>query len=100
MIHIHDDFIRGVLLKGNFGLEREMLRVTEDGRLSHAPHPLPDDKRIVRDFCENQTELNTSVHDSISGAMEELREIDGIIRVHLKKLRKRNCCGLFLILRI
>ena len=90
MIHIHDDIIRGVLLKGNFGLEREMLRVTEDGRLSHTAHPFPDEKRIVRDFCENQTELNTSVHDSVSGAMEELRELDGIIRARLGELPEKE----------
>ena len=54
--------VRKLLLTGNFGLEKEMLRITEDGYLSHSPHPFPQgEPGITRDFCENQTEINTPI---------------------------------------
>ncbi len=56
--------LRPLAFDGNFGLEREALRVTADGRMAHTPHPFPaDHPRIVRDFCENQTEINTGASD-------------------------------------
>lgn len=72
MLHIEEERIRELLLKGNFGLEKESLRVLGNGRFSHTPHPFPDDENIVKDFCENQTEINTGVHDSAQGAVDEL----------------------------
>lgn len=90
MIHINDEIIRSQLMHGCFGLEREALRVTEDGRFSRTPHPFPDDKHIVRDFCENQTEINTSVHDSVSGAVHELASIDRRLRKALNGLPERE----------
>ena len=53
MLHIEDPAVRQLLLEGNFGLEKESLRVNEDGYLAHTRHPLPNDDHIVRDFCEN-----------------------------------------------
>ena len=72
MLHIDNEYIREHLLDGNFGLEKESLRVLEDGHFSHTPHPFPNDPNIVRDFSENQIEINTGVHDSPEGAIEEL----------------------------
>ncbi len=87
MLHIDNDRVRKLLLQGNFGLERESLRVTPDGHLSHTAHPFDaDDSRIVRDFCENQTEINTSVHKSAEMAMEELGQIDRRIVKRLREL--------------
>lgn len=75
MLHIEDKRVRQRLLQGNFGLEMESLRVTADGHLSHGVHPFDvADHHIVRDFCENQTEINTSVHKSIDDVMNELAE--------------------------
>lgn len=75
MLHANDPAVREYLLQGNFGLEKESLRVTGDGYLAHTPHPFPeDDPNIVRDFCENQTEINTGVHPTADGAVSELRE--------------------------
>ena len=31
MFHIENDIVRSLLLKGNFGLEKESLRITRDG---------------------------------------------------------------------
>jgi len=73
--------LRPYAFEGNFGLERESLRVTEAGRMAQTPHPFPPDHpRIVRDFCENQTEINTEVHPTAEAAVAELKEIDAVIR--------------------
>ncbi len=73
------------MLSGNFGLERETLRVSDNLRLSQRPHPFsPGDERVVRDFCENQTEINTGVHKTSAALMEELDEIHQRIVSELK----------------
>ena len=72
MININDKYVKEHLFDGNFGLEKESIRVLSDGSISHTPHPFPDDKNIVKDFCESQTEINTGVHGSIKGAVDEL----------------------------
>lgn len=53
-------------------MERETLRVTAEGYMAQSPHPFPDDANIVKDFCENQAEINTGVHDTAQGAIDEL----------------------------
>ena len=64
MIHIEDNYIREHLINGHFGLEKESLRVLESGYFSHTQHPFAEDEtRIVKDFCENQAEINTGVHE-------------------------------------
>ena len=81
MLDIRNPAIRPYAFEGNFGLEREALRVTGTGRMAQTPHPFPPDHpRIVRDFCENQTEINTGVHPTAEAAVEELQEIDAAIR--------------------
>ena len=81
MLDVRDAKLRPLAFDGNFGLEREALRVTEDGHMAHTPHPFPaDHPRIVRDFCENQTEINTRVWPTATEAVEELKEIDATIR--------------------
>lgn len=64
-----------LVFKGSFGLEKESLRVTEDGFLSHTPHPFPDEKNIDRDFCENQIELITDVCDSADGVYRAISDL-------------------------
>ena len=73
MLHTDDKRVKNLLLQGNFGLEKESLRVLRNGSFSHTPHPFPlSETHIVRDFCENQTEINTSVYDSADGAVDAL----------------------------
>ena len=63
------------MLSGNFGLEKESLRVDKDGFLAHTKHPFQGNPNMERDFSENQTELITDVHDcvdSVYQAMEKL----------------------------
>ena len=72
MLHAQNENIRKLLLEGNFGLEKESLRVDENGFLAHTDHPFPDDSHVVRDFCENQTEINTPVAGSPHEVVEVL----------------------------
>lgn len=74
MLHIEDLHIRNHIMDGMFGLEKESLRVLEDGTFSHTRQPFEDSDFIVRDFCENQTEINTKVHRTAEAAVQELQE--------------------------
>ena len=60
--------------KGKFGLERETLRVDQNGRLSQTAHPF-EEKNLTRDFCENQLEIVTPVFDTIEDAVKSLEEL-------------------------
>lgn len=77
------------LFGGTFGLERETLRVTSDGHMAHTPHPFPDDEHIVKDFCENQAEINTGVHNTAQGAIDELSKHSKRLTEELKKRGER-----------
>lgn len=90
MLHAEHPKIRELLLRGNFGLERESLRVNGEGFLAHTGHPFPDDDHIVRDFCENQTEINTPVTQSAGEAVASLREYDRRIQKTLKRMPERE----------
>lgn len=90
MLHIENDSIRNHILDGCFGLEKEGLRILENGKFSHTLHPFPDDKHIVKDFCENQTEINTSVHTSIREAVEELEYHSRRITEKLQSLPEKE----------
>ncbi len=73
------------LLSGTFGLERETLRVTADGGMAQSPHPFQDDANIVKDFCENQAEINTGVHNTAQGAIGELSRHSERLTAELNK---------------
>lgn len=73
MLHIENELVKQHILDGHFGLEKESLRVLGDGKFAHTLHPFLEDGHIVKDFCENQTEINTAVHNSIEEAVEELQ---------------------------
>ena len=82
--------VREVLLKGKFGLEKESLRVDENGYMAHTPHPFPGDEHIVRDFCENQTEINTPVLKSAKEAVASLEKYYVQIQKKLAELPERE----------
>ncbi len=76
-LDVREPSLRPLAFDGNFGLEREALRVTENGHMAHTPHPFPaDHPHIVRDFCENQTEINTRVWPTADEAVAELRSLN------------------------
>ncbi|MDO4321948.1 MAG: hypothetical protein Q4C61_05420 [Lachnospiraceae bacterium] len=83
MLHAENPEVRELLLKGNFGLEKESLRISAEGFLAHTLHPFPEDSHIVRDFCENQTEINTPVKHS---AREAVQALNGYYETIQKKL--------------
>ena len=95
MLHIENDAVKKRILEGTFGLEKESLRILQDGTLSHSPHPFTDDEHIVKDFCENQTEINTSVHTSAKEAIEELEFHNKRIYERLESLPDREYLWLF-----
>ncbi|SEK67254.1 glutathione synthase [Ruminococcus albus] len=78
-----------LIYKGNFGLERETLRVDKNGRLSQTAHPFEDDGEITRDFCENQIELVTPVCSSVDDVMKELDRLDKKVRKALDDMDER-----------
>lgn len=86
MLDINNKIVCEKILKGNIGLEKESLRITRDGFFSKTKHPFCDSKNIVRDFCENQTEINTSVRSSAKEALDELELHTKTILETLKKL--------------
>ena len=80
---------KNIEYSGNFGLERETLRVDAQGRLAQTPHPFGDDSHITRDFCENQVELITPVCSSINEAAASLGELDRRTNEVISKLGER-----------
>ena len=61
------------LLKGNYGIEREMLRVTKEGKLSNLVHPesFGDKSKnpyITTDFSESQIEVITPTFKTVEEA--------------------------------
>ncbi len=85
MLNIENDNVRKHLFEGEFGIEKEALRILKDGTFAKTPHPFPDDKNIVRDFCENQLEINTGVSNSAKEAIEELEFIEKRVRDKIKE---------------
>ena len=75
MLALDKETQKKLLLGGHFGLEKEMLRVTEDGHMAHTPDPFLGHPNITKDFCENQTEINTPVGDSPEEAYGMLRDL-------------------------
>ena len=86
MLHYKEKTFRTRLFDGLIGLEKEGLRVTEDGFLAQTPHPFSaDEKHIVRDFCENQTEINTAPVPTAQKAYDELLKLTEHIKDTLSK---------------
>lgn len=86
MLHYKDPAVAAKFANYGFGIEKESLRVLGDGTFAHTPHPFPADKFIVRDFCENQLEINTGVSESEEAAIEELESHERRVRETLHNL--------------
>lgn len=77
------------ILDANFGIEREGLRVTENGMLSLTPHPkVFGDKKenpyITTDFSESQLELITPVFNKTIDAVDFLDSLYNIAVLELE----------------
>ena len=72
MFHVENEKVKALLLNGKFGLEKESLRITPEGHMAHTSNPFAGSEHIVRDFCENQTEINTPALPSARAAVGSL----------------------------
>lgn len=79
MLDYNNKEIQKDLFKGQIGLEKESLRLEHSGRMAHTPH-YAESKHITRDFCENQTEINTAPHEKVEDALLELHENNAILQ--------------------
>ncbi len=61
--------------QGEFGLEKESLRIRADGMIAETPHPFPGDPHKDRDFCESQVELITDVGNSVEEIYEKISRL-------------------------
>ena len=76
--------LKGDLVSGLFGLEKENLRVTKDGELALTPHPAIFGKKtknqfITTDFSESQVEIITPPLDSIDEAYNFIHTLHSIV---------------------
>jgi len=72
------------LVQGKFGLEREALRLTPEGKVAETDHPhLFGDRTkhpyIVTDFSEAQIEMVTSAHSRLEDVHQELTMINQVV---------------------
>lgn len=81
-----DKALQPHIYEAEYGIEKESLRVTPEGRLCHTPHPFHQ-ACIDRDFCENQVEMISSVHRDADSLFDELYAIH---RTVYDKLRGMN----------
>lgn len=70
--------------KGNFGLEKENLRVDRNGHLALTPHPAifgpkEDNCNIKTDFSESQVEMITPVCGSVNEVYDALHNLNNIV---------------------
>ena len=68
-----------LLLRGEFGIEKESLRVDAQGYLAATSHPDISDSRISRDFSESQVEFISGVYDSLSEACDEICSLQAAV---------------------
>ena len=91
MLNTDNKEVRRLLLCGNFGLEKEMLRVTADGMMAHSAHPFAaDEPNITRDFCENQVEINTPIFKSAGEVVDNLAQLTNRIEITLSHTTPRE----------
>ncbi len=75
---------------GQFGLERENLRITSDGYISQIKHPFGKNKYVDRDFCESQLELISPVCNSTSELYSCVEKIDSDIKFCLNNMKEKE----------
>lgn len=70
-----------------FGIERESLRVTSDGKLAQTIHPFAGDQHLDRDFCENQVEM---IGDVFNDPADLIRQLGQFLDNLNEELTKNN----------
>lgn len=74
--------IRNRIFSADFGLEKECLRVDENGFLAHTDHGF-DNEHLQRDFCENQVEFVTDVFDNAKDVCTQLTQLHKTVQKNL-----------------
>ncbi|WP_113675059.1 bifunctional glutamate--cysteine ligase GshA/glutathione synthetase GshB [Vallitalea guaymasensis] len=77
------------LLSGNFGIEKENVRVNYDGKLAITPHPKvfgdkSENPYITTDFSESQVEMITPTVDSLEEVYRYLETLQNIVSLSLE----------------
>ena len=85
---IADSNFEAALSSSKIGLEKESLRVSQDGGISQAPHPVAwgsplTHPQITTDFSEALAELVTPPCDSIKEVIQSLDDIQNFVYRHL-----------------
>lgn len=80
---INNELIRKYMFSATFGMEKESLRIDNNGNLAKTPHPFTD-KHFERDFSENQLEIITDVFDNTEKTYNHLYSLQ---KQAIKKLK-------------
>ncbi len=81
---IQENHVERLLFRGVFGVEKEHVRVTEEGKLTLTPHPKSlGDKYthpyITTDFSESQVEIITPPLEGVDAAYNMLQNLHNIV---------------------
>lgn len=74
--------IKKLLLSGDLGLEKENIRVSENGYLAQTPHPFGNKSKhpyIVTDYSESQVEIGTIVCNNPDEVYDQLENLHDIV---------------------
>ncbi|ADL53134.1 bifunctional glutamate--cysteine ligase GshA/glutathione synthetase GshB [Clostridium cellulovorans] len=87
---IEEKNLHEYLFLGNFGLEKENLRVDKKGRLALTAHPKAFGKKVENsyikaDFSESQVEVITPAFDSIDESYNFLENLQDIVSLNLEE---------------
>lgn len=87
LLCFNNSYINRLAQTAEFGIERESLRVTSDGKLSQTKHPFFGDPHIDRDFCENQVEI---IGDVFNDPADLICQLGGLLNEIDVELVKNN----------
>ena len=90
MFDLKNKTINQLIFDGHVGLEKESLRVTGDGRFAQTRHPFLGEDHIVRDYSENQVEINTGVCDTLEAVIQEMNDYTLKIQKTLSQMVPRE----------
>lgn len=80
--------LRENILSGEFGIEKESLRVTGEGTLALTNHPdmagYHMEEQISRDFAESQLEFVSRVHTTVDSACQEICFLQSLVEEEIR----------------
>lgn len=85
LLDFNNQNINRLAQTAEFGIERESLRVTSDGKLAQTIHPFAGDPHLDRDFCENQVEMIGDVFNEPADLIRQLGDLLSEVDAELVK---------------